>query len=150
MSRVVDERVVSMQFDNRQFERNIQGTLSTLDKFKHALHLDGATKGLENVNNAAKKVDMTHLGKGLEAVQAKFSALEVMGVTVLANLTNSALNASKRIAASLTIEPIKTGFNEYELKMGSIQTIMASTGESLETVNKYLEDKICNQILKSF
>lgn len=41
---------------------------------------------------------------------------------------------------SLTIEPVSQGFNEYELKMGSIQTIMASTGASLEEVNGYLAD----------
>lgn len=152
MSKVVDERVVEMRFDNSNFERNIQGTLSTLDKFKQKLHLDGATKGLETISKAAKDVDMSNLGKGLETVQAKFSALEVMGVTALANLTNSAINAGKRIAASLTIEPIKTGFNEYELKMNSVQTIMASTGESLETVNKYLEElnKYSDQTIYSF
>lgn len=152
MSKVVDERVVEMRFDNSNFEKNIQGTLSTLDKFKQKLHLDGAAKGLESVSKAAKNVDMSNLGKGLETVQAKFSALEVMGVTALANLTNSAINAGKRIAASLTIEPIKTGFNEYELKMGSVQTIMASTGESLETVNKYLEElnKYSDQTIYSF
>ena len=140
MSRVIEEQVVEMRFDNQHFEKNIQGTLSTLDKFKEKLRFDGATKGLENINNAASKVDMSPMSRGLEAARVKFSALEVMGVTALANLTNSALNAGKRIAASLTIEPIKTGFNEYELKMSSVQTIMASTGESLETVNKYLEE----------
>ena len=41
---------------------------------------------------------------------------------------------------SLTIEPISQGFEEYELKMGSIQTIMMSTGASLEEVNKYLQE----------
>ena len=140
MSKTVDQRVVEMQFDNKHFERNVSTTMSTLDKLKQKLNLDGATKGLENINSAAGKVNMSGLGAGVEAVRTKFSALEVMGVTALANITNSAVNAGKRIAASLTIDPIRTGFNEYELKMGSIQTIMASTGEELDTVNKYLNE----------
>ena len=140
MSKVVDERVVEMRFDNQHFEKNVSTTMSTLEKLKQKLNLGGAAKGLDEVNSAAKRVDISGLGKGVEAVSAKFSALQVMGVTALANITNSAVNAGKRIASSLTIEPVKTGFNEYELKMGSIQTIMAGTGESLETVNRYLNE----------
>lgn len=140
MSKTVDERVVSMQFDNKNFESNVQTSLSTLDKLKQSLNLTGASKGLENVSAAAKNVDMSTLGGAVESVRVKFSALEVMGITALTNITNSALNAGKRIASALTIEPVKTGFNEYELKMDSIKTIMASTGEKVETVNKYLDE----------
>ena len=34
MSRTIDERIVEMRFDNRQFEQNVQTSLSTLDKLK--------------------------------------------------------------------------------------------------------------------
>lgn len=140
MSKQVDERVVSMQFDNKQFESGVQTSLSTLDKLKQSLNLEGATKGLENVRDTASKIDMTPLGAAVETVSGKFTALEVMAVTALANITNSAVDAGKKIVAALTIDPIKTGFEEYELKMGSVQTIMSSTGADLETVNKYLEE----------
>lgn len=140
MSKTVDERVVSMQFDNRHFETNVKTSMSTLDKLKQKLDLKGATKGLENVDSAAKKVNLSGLGGAVESVGAKFSSLQVMAVTALANITNSAVNAGKQMLASLTIQPVTTGFKEYELKMGSIQTIMAGTGESLETVNRYLNE----------
>jgi hypothetical protein len=83
---------------------------------------------------------MSGLGSAVEVVSSKFSALGVMAVTALVNITNSAINAGKQLLHSLTIAPITQGFQEYELKMGSVQTIMASTGESLETVNKYLQE----------
>lgn len=152
MSKQVDERVVSMQFDNQHFEKNVNTTMSTLDKLKQSLNLTGASKGLENVNAAAGKVNMSGLASGVEAVRMKFSALEVMGVTALANLTNSAVNAGKRIVSALTIDPVTTGFNEYELKMDSIKTIVASTGEELTTVNKYLEElnEYSDQTIYSF
>lgn len=121
MSDEIDRRVVEMQFRNENFERNANETISTLDKLKTALHLEGAASGIE-------------------AVAAKFSALQVVGMTALANITNSAVDAGKKIVNALAIEPITSGFSEYELKMNSMRTIMASTGESIETVNKYLEE----------
>lgn len=154
MSKQVDERVVSMQFDNKNFERNVQTTLSTLDKLKQSLNLSGATKGLENVDRAAKKVDMTGLANAAETVRAKFSALEVMGVTALANITNSAVNAGKRIVSALTIDPIKTGFQEYETQINAVQTILANTESkgttlndvngALDTLNEYADKTIYN------
>ena len=140
MSTTIDERVVEMRFDNQQFERNVQTSLSTLDKLKQGLDLDGAAKGLEGLGTAAKKCDLSALSNSVETVRAKFSALEVMAMTALSNITNSAVNAGKRMLSSFTVEPISTGFNEYELKMGSIQTIMASTGESLDKVNQKLDE----------
>ena len=152
MSKTVDERVVSMQFDNKQFEANVQTSMSTLDKLKQKLDFKGASKGLENVNAAAKNVNMSGLSSAVETVSMKFSALQVMAVTALANITNSAINAGKRIVHALTIAPITTGFQEYELKMNSVQTIMASTGETLETVNEYLEElnKYADKTIYSF
>lgn len=152
MSKTVDERVVEMRFDNKQFESNVQTSMSTIEKLKKSLDFRGAEKGLDNLNTASKNVNMSGLSAGVEAVQAKFSALQVIGVTALANITNSAVNSARRIVNAFTIQPITTGFNEYELKMGSVQTIMAATGESLETVNKYLEElnKYSDQTIYSF
>lgn len=140
MSTTIDQQVVEMRFDNQHFEKNVRTSMSTLDRLKQSLNLTGASKGLENINAAAKNNNFGALGQSVEAVKVKFSALQVMGVTALTNITNSAVNAGKRMVKALTIEPVTTGFKEYELKMGSIQTIMASTGESLDTVNRYLNE----------
>ena len=140
MSKTIDEKVVEMKFDNKNFESNVKTTMSTLDKLKESLKFKDADKGLSGITAAAKNCDMSSLSNSVETVRSRFSALEVMGVTALANITNSAVNTGKRMLSALTIDPIKTGFSEYELKMGSIQTIMAGTGESLKTVNKYLND----------
>lgn len=141
MSTTVDNRVVEMRFDNKHFESNVATTMSTLDKLKQKLNLSGATKGLVEVDNAAKKVDMAGLGTAVETVRSRFSALEIMGVTALANITNSAVNAGKRIVSALTIDPIKTGFSEYETKINAIQTIMSNTaskGTTMDDVTKVI------------
>lgn len=140
MSRTIDERIVEMRFDNRQFEENVQTSLTTLDKLKRGLNLDGAAKGLENLGTAAKNCSLSALSSSVETVRAKFSALEVMAMTALANITNSVVNTGKRMISAFTVEPVVTGFREYELKMDSVQTIMAGTGESLDRVNQKLDE----------
>ena len=69
MSRTIDERIVEMRFDNRQFEQNVQTSLSTLDKLKRGLDLDNAAKSLDGLGDAAKRCDMSVLGKSVETVQ---------------------------------------------------------------------------------
>ena len=152
MSTTIDQKVVEMRFNNQQFERNAQTSLNTLEKLKQSLNLTGASKGLEQLNSAARNNDIGALGRAADAVGVKFSTMQVIGTTALVNMTNSAINAGKRIVRALTIDPVKTGFQEYELKMGSVQTIMASTGESLETVNQYLNElnKYSDQTIYSF
>lgn len=143
MSKTVDERVVEMRFDNKQFESNVQTSLSTIGKLKQSLDLRGASKGLENVSAAAKTCNLSGLTGAVETVQAKFSALEVMAVTTLANITNSAVNAGKRIISALTIEPVRSGFEEYETQINAIQTILANTeskGSTLQDVNQALDE----------
>lgn len=140
MSREVDEKIVQMRFDNKDFEKNVQTSMSTLDKLKQKLNFSGATKGLDDISAASKRVDMSGLSSGVSAVSAKFSALQVVGATTLMDLTRSAETAAKRLINAFTFEPVHTGFDEFELKMGSVQTIMASTGESLDKVNDYLDE----------
>lgn len=143
MSTTVDQRVVEMRFDNKQFENNIQTSLSSIDKLKKSLNMEGATKGLESVEKASGKINLSGLSNAVETVNAKFSALEVMAITALANITNSAVNAGKSIVSALTIDPIKTGFQEYETQINAVQTILANTsskGTTLDQVNNALDE----------
>ena len=113
MSKTIDEKVVQMKFDNSNFEKNVARTLKTLDNLKWKITETDLSsgKGLSNLNKAAKDVDMSGLAKGIETVQARFSALQVIGVTALSNLTNSAINAGKRIVSSLGDALINGGKN---------------------------------------
>lgn len=143
MSATIDEKVVEMRFDNKQFESNVATSMSTLDKLKKSLKLDGASKGLEDVNSAAKRVDMNALGSAVESVKAKFSALDVIAITALSNITNQAINAGKRMVSALTIDPVKSGFREYETQINSVQTILANTsskGTNIDDVTKALDE----------
>lgn len=143
MSRQIDERVVGMEFDNRNFETNANQTIGTVDKLKQALNFKDAGKGLNEVDKAAKNVDFSPLAKGAEAVQLKFTALQVAAATVFANITNMAFNTGKNLASAFTTDAIVDGFHEYELQIKSVQTILANTkskGTTLDDVNATLDE----------
>lgn len=109
MSDTVDRRIVEMRFDNEQFEKNVSQTLITLDTLKKALEMSDAGKGFEEVTRAAERVDLTNVQNGVEQTSRQFSALEIVAVTTLANITNSAVNAGKNLVASFVSPLIQGG-----------------------------------------
>ena len=143
MSETIDSKVVEMRFDNKDFEANTRTTMSTLDKLKEKLHFPGASKGLEEIGQTAKRVDFSGMSSGIQTVQMKFSALQVMGITALQNITNAAISAGKQLTDAITIDPVKDGFTEYETQTNAVQTILANTqkeGANVQTVNKALDE----------
>lgn len=143
MSETIDSKVVEMRFDNKDFEANTRTTMSTLDKLKEKLHFTGASKGLEEIGESTKKMDFSGMSNGIQAVQMKFSALQVVGITALQNITNAAMDAGKKLTDAITIDPVKDGFAEYETQMNAVQTILANTqkeGTNVEQVNKALDE----------
>lgn len=143
----VDNRIVNMQFNNREFEKNIDTSINSLDTLKKSLDFKGSEKGFDEV---AKSSGL--LGKAIDEVKVKFDALDVFAFRVFDRLANAAIDTGKKITSALTIEPIKTGFNEYEQKMDAVRVIMASTGEDLDTVNKKIQElnKYADDTIYSF
>lgn len=141
MSREIDERVVEMRFDNEQFEKNIQTSISSLDKLNKSLDLGGISSSLDDVGESTRNcaTNISGLSSGVEEAGSKFSALEIIAITALVNITNSAVEAGKRMVASLSIDQIANGFTKYEEKTTAVQTIINATGKSIEEVNEQLE-----------
>jgi tape measure domain-containing protein len=131
-----------MEFDNRRFEENVATSLSTLDKLKKSLNMDGAAKGFDNINKAASNVNMSGLGIAVEEVGLKFRAMYTIADQALRNITTRVMNTAERMVKALTIDPIKTGLDEYEIKMNAIQTIQANTRgkNTMEDITAALED----------
>ena len=149
MSTVIDNRVLEMRFDNKQFEKNVSTTMSTLDKLKQKLNLKGAEKGLTDLGKAAKGVDFKgmsasvhQVGRGLVSLD-KISTGVIAKFSVINNLTNQLMHTGKRMVNALTIDPVKTGFHEYETQINAIQTILSNTrqeGTNVEIVNRALDE----------
>lgn len=140
MSTSIDSKVVEMKFDNKDFESNVKNTISTLDKLKDKLKFKGAESGLTSLQKVSNKIDFSGVSNGLDIASVKFSAFQVAGITAISNITNSLLGLGKNLINTFAIEPRTQGFDEYELKMGSVQNIMNSTGASVEEVGRYLDE----------
>ena len=143
MSKTIDQKVVQMEFDNQNFERNAKETMSTLDKLKAALKFDGANKGAEELSKGIKSVGTDFSQCEIMATRAGFHIQDVwlkLSNVLEYQIARKIINLGENMVKSLTLDQVTAGFNEYELKMGSIQTIMAGTGEKLEVVNKYLNE----------
>lgn len=139
----VEERVVSMKFDNAEFERRAAATLKQLEALNKGLALTGATKGLQDLGAASKNVDLSHVDKGVQSLSDRFKAMSVIGVTALATIAHKAIETGTQIAKSFTIDPLTSGFKEYETNLNSIQTVLANTskaGTTLKDVNAALAE----------
>lgn len=144
MARPVDEKIVKMSLDNQDFKSKADETIGIFGRIKEGLNkipgvnLGKTVEDLGQLKNTAGGIDMGKLSGAVETVGDRFSAMGIIGMTVLTNLTNKAIDTGLRMAKSLALDGIKDGFAEYELKMGSVQTIMSGSGESLDVVNEKL------------
>lgn len=160
MSRPIDEKIVKMKMDNSDFKAKASATVGIFGKLQSAfgkvtgLNLSRSVADISKINTVAGQTDMSGLVNGVGKVTASFSALSIMAATVLSNITTKALDAGMNMAKQFTLEPIMAGFQEYELKMGSIQTILANTSihgttldqvtASLDELNTYADKTIYN------
>lgn len=143
MSKEVDERVVEMRFNNALFESKVQQTMRSLTALNEKLMFKGAEKGFEKVSDASEKVKFNALLNALDSLSQKFSAVEVIGVTALMRITNQAVDAGERLVKALSLDPIISGFQEYETQINAVQTILANTsskGTTLDQVNAALDE----------
>lgn len=132
-----------MTFDNKKFENGVRTTINSLDALKKSLRLESSAKSLTSLESTANKLSFSGLSRSVETISNRFSALGIIGMTALQNITNSAMRAGEQLLKSFTIEPITAGFNEYETQIKSVQTILANTshnGTTLQQVNTALDE----------
>lgn len=147
--RPIDEKIVAMKMDNSDFKSKAAETTSLFGKLTSALNkipgvnLSKTTNDLNDINKAAASNNMSVLQKAVEGVSGKFSAMSVVAITALSNITNKVIDTGSEMLKSLTVEPVMDGFHEYETKIGSIATVLSNTkwnNTSLADVNAALND----------
>ena len=152
----VDNRIVNLQFNNKEFESNVATSMKTLDELKKKLEITSDTD-VDNINEAFNTLAGTTLGNVASSVSSladRFSTLGIIGMQVISNITNSAMNLASTLTNAIAIDPIKDGLAEYETQIGSIQTILANTSskgtdlyevnEALNELNTYADKTIYN------
>lgn len=138
---IIDDKVVAMSFEASKFESGVNTAIDALEKLKASLKLPAATKGLDDVGAAAKKVDLSHIGRSVDTIVQKLNYFSVAAIAIFANVAAKAVQAGASIIKSLTIDPIITGYKEYATQLNSVQTILANTqasGATLKDVNEAL------------
>ena len=138
----VDERIVQMQFENQQFEKNANQSISTLDKLKKALNLGEAAEGFEELDNAVSKgIDLSAIQNGISAIGDKFSMMGILGITAMQRISNAAIDMGTKLGKTLLgLDGVSEGFSRYAEKSGHVKTIMTATGESIDHVSEVLDD----------
>ena len=148
----VDKRVVQMEFDNKQFEKDMQTTVKSLKNFEKNLDtmgsskaFEGMSKGLANLKSETKNFNLNPISDAFEKVKVTVSGWEMAAMAAINRVVNGAIDAAKNMAKSLISDPVSQGFEEYELKMNSIQTMLLGAqaidpSVTLDKVNKKLDE----------
>lgn len=139
MSNAVDNRVVQLEMDNGSFEKNANKSIKTLGKLDAALNFKNGRRSFEEVEQAAAQCDFKPLIEASKTAISYMSDLGVISMSVLTNLTNKAVDTGIRMAKSLSIDQIMSGYSKYEQKTSNVQTLINSTGKSIEEINGYLD-----------
>ena len=140
MSTSIEQRIVEMKFDNAAFAKGVDSTIQDLDRLDKATQFEGGKNGIKQLQVAADQVNFKQVLSGIEGIQDSLNHMQSFGFQVFQNLSNRAIDWATTMVKSLSVDQIAGGFNEYELKMDSIKTIMNSSGESLDTVKEKLNE----------
>jgi len=143
MNKELEQKIVEMKFDNSDFEQKVAQSLVTLKQLKESTKMEDAGKGLENLSKSAKNLDLSHIADGIEQLNARFSNLGIVGMTIMQRLTNAAIDMGQKIGAAITEAPTD-GWKEYELNLDSVKTILnsAKTADGLPVTLDQVNQKL--------
>lgn len=128
MSTSIDERVVSMKFDNAGFEKGAAETLSTLDKLKAKL----------NFSDAFSEIDSSPISSALDKAGEGFSKLNTIAVGALLGIGNT---ISREVTSKIKemTDQLSQGWKKYE-EITKAEQMMVAQGYEIEEVNAALEE----------
>ena len=137
----IDERVVQMQFDNKQFEQGVAESLRTLDKLKDKLNLEESSKSLIHLDKVISDLNFTPLEEGVNSVARAFTPLGRIAQKTFDDIAAKAINAGKQMVGMITgFNDMMAGKAKYEMETRSVMTIQNATGKSLEEVEAVLKN----------
>lgn len=110
---VIDERIVKMKFDNKQFQEGVKDTMRSLEQLDTGVKLD----------NIAGAID--HVGD-------KFNTLGIIAMTAISKLTSAAIDKGKELINSI-MEPILEGGKRRALNMEQAKFMFKGLGIDEET-----------------
>jgi chaperonin cofactor prefoldin len=152
-STTIEREIVQMYFDGKDFKKGVQGSIDDLDQLKKSMNMKGASRSFGELEKASR-VDFSPLGRGLDSVSAKIGIMQIAAITLVSRITNAVIDGVKKLGDALIIAPVRTGMEEYETQLNSVQTILANTKkegtelsqvtDALDELNRYADLTIYN------
>ena len=143
MSTTVDNRVVQMTFNNKQFEKGVDETLKTIDKLNKALKFEDASDGFENLQDAANSVDFKQLSDNVQSISDRFSGLGIIGAQIWSGIGNAAIDlvtgpfkkveqAFSNITSKVENQIVQGGWNRA-LNLEKAEFMLKNLGQGWDT-----------------
>jgi tape measure domain-containing protein len=151
----IDERIVSISFENSKFEANVARTMGTMDKLNRSIGNVGKGNPLSGLEGSANRVSFGGLTRAIDGIGSHLSTLQTTAAVAFGNIAAVAAQKLGAIAKSFTLDPITAGFQNYETQINAVQTILANTGlkgkaglgqvtGALNNLNKYANLTVYN------
>lgn len=139
MANSIDNRVAQLTLENKQFEAAAAQSLKTVNKLDDAFKMADGVKGMKDLGDAAKSVNVEGLLNSANKVRVQFVAMEEAARQLIRSVTQDIYQQGKSMVKSLTIDQITSGWDKYTEKMSAVTTLMNATGKDLDTVNGYFD-----------
>lgn len=139
MANSIDNRVAQLTLENKQFEAAAAQSLKTVNKLDDAFKMADGVKGMQDLGDAAKSVNVEGLLNSANKVRVQFVAMEEAARQLIRSVTQDIYQQGKAFVKGLTIDPIQAGWTKYSEKLSSVQTLMNATGKDIDTINTYLD-----------
>lgn len=134
-----------MQFNNAQFERGIAQSQKSLAAFDNKLNTSfkDSRRSMDDLKALSKGLSFDTITDGVNKIAHSFTLMGRIGLQVMDDIAAKAIRTGKQLVSALTIDPVKSGFREYETQIGAIQTILSNTrskGTTIDDVNQALDE----------
>lgn len=139
MASSIDNRVAQLTLENKQFEAAAAQSLKTVNKLDDAFKMADGVKGMKDLGDATKSVNVEGLLNSANKVRVQFVAMEEAARQLIRSVTHDIYQQGKTLVKGLTIDPIQAGWTKYSEKLSSVQTLMNATGKDIDTINTYLD-----------
>lgn len=139
MASSIDNRVAQLTLENKQFEAAAAQSLKTVNKLDDAFKMADGVKGMKDLGDATKSVNVEGLLNSANKIRVRFNAMEEAARQMIRSVTQDIYQQGKALVKGLTIDPIQDGWTKYSEKLSSVQTLMNATGKDIDTINTYLD-----------
>lgn len=140
MPRTIDDKIVEMRFDNRDFEKNTKQSMATLDKLKTSLDMSDAERNFNKISKASDDVSFSKASSSVDTFSVKLSAMSSVAVAAIGRITNSLFDMGEQLVRNmLGIDEVRAGFAKYEENIGYQQTMLLSSDLTDEAMQELLD-----------